>query len=109
MFRQPGYALTFVDMVRPLIDQLNAADGYTVWKATAEGISSVRITDYDALHIDDGGAIMQKMLGPNPIVSAAGARRRCWIPWRTCSPLTSAPAPIRRPTSRWIFCSASTR
>lgn len=71
VFSQNGYSLTFVDMMRPLIEQLRAADGYTIWKATNEGVSSVRIESYDALHIDDGGAIMKKMLEPNPIVSAA--------------------------------------
>ncbi len=71
VFNQPGYSLTFVDMVRPLIDQLCAADGYTIYKATTEGITSVRIEQYDALHIDDGYAIMKKMLEKNPIVSAA--------------------------------------
>lgn len=71
VFSQPGYSLTFVDMVRPLIEQLRAADGYTIWKATNEGVSSRRIESYDALHIDDGEAILQKMRGRNPIVSAA--------------------------------------
>jgi mannitol-1-phosphate 5-dehydrogenase len=71
VFSQPGYSLTFVDMVRPLIEQLSQADGYTIWKATNEGVSSKRIEAYDALHIDDGEAILQKMRGKNPIVSAA--------------------------------------
>lgn len=71
VFNRPGYSLTFVDMVRPLIEQLRAADGYTIHKATGEGITSVRIERYDALHIDDGSAIMKKMLGQHPIVSAA--------------------------------------
>ncbi len=71
VFSQPGYSLTFVDMVRPLIEQLRAADGYTIWKATNEGMASVRIESYDALHIDDGSEIMEKMLLPHPIVSAA--------------------------------------
>jgi len=71
VFSQPGYHLTFVDMVRPLIEELRSADGYTVWKAQNEGVSSVRIERYDALHIDDGGAIMKKLLTPCPIVAAA--------------------------------------
>lgn len=71
VFGQPGYRLTFVDMVRPLIAELRDAHGYTVWKAQNEGVSSVRIESYDALHIDDGGQIMKKMLTPFPIVAAA--------------------------------------
>lgn len=71
VFSQSGYSLTFVDMVRPLIDQLSAADGYTIWKAQNEGVSSVRIESYDALHIGDGYEIMKKMLTPCPIVAAA--------------------------------------
>ena len=71
VFSQPGYRLTFVDMVRPLIDELRAADGYTVWKAQNEGVSSVRIESYDALHIGDDYQIMKKMLSPRPIVAAA--------------------------------------
>ena len=71
VFSQPGYRLTFVDMVRPLIDQLRASDGYTIWKAQNEGVSSVRIDSFDALHISDDYEIMNKMLTPFPIVSAA--------------------------------------
>jgi mannitol-1-phosphate 5-dehydrogenase len=71
VFDRPGYALTFVDMVRPLIDSLRAAGGYTIYKAEPGGISSVRVENFDALHIDDGGQIMRRMLRPNPIVCAA--------------------------------------
>ncbi len=71
VFGRPGYQITFVDMMRPLIESLQSADGYTIWKAENTGVSSVRVEQYDALHIDDGVEIMRKMLGPNPIVSAA--------------------------------------
>ena len=71
VFSHSGYSLTFVDMVRPLIAELQAADGYTVWKAQSEGVSEVRIETYDALHIGDGYEIMKRMLTPRPIVAAA--------------------------------------
>jgi mannitol-1-phosphate 5-dehydrogenase len=70
-FNQPGYRLTFVDMVRPLIEALRAADGYTIWKATNEGVTGARVESYDALHIDDTAEIMEKLMGPYPIISAA--------------------------------------
>ena len=71
VFSEPGYRLTFVDMMRPLVQRLDEAGGYTIWKATGEGLSEVRIEAYDALHIDDGGAIMRRLLEPHPIVAAA--------------------------------------
>lgn len=71
VFHQSGYRVVFVDMVKPLIDQLRKNGAYTIYKAKSEGVSSVRIEGYEAYHIDEQAAIMRPMLEKGLIVSAA--------------------------------------
>lgn len=69
VFFQPGYHLVFVDVVKPLIEELNRHPQYTIFSARAEGIEQTVVSGYQALHTSQQQEIMQAMLTDSPIVS----------------------------------------
>ena len=58
LFNQPGWRIVFVDIDRELTDQLNHRKQYTIFRATAEGISREIIKDcFTAVHTSDSAAL----------------------------------------------------
>lgn len=58
LFNQPGWRTVFVDIDRELVDQLNERKQYTIFRATAEGISREIMKDgFTAVHTSDSAAL----------------------------------------------------
>ena len=63
LFHEPGWRIVFVDIDRALVDLLNGRGGYTVFRATKEGIIKTRIEGgFTALHTDDHDALQKLFL-----------------------------------------------
>ena len=63
LFNQPGWRTVFVDIDQALVDQLNEKKQYTIFRATAEGISREIIRDcFTALHTSDAAALEEIFL-----------------------------------------------
>lgn len=58
LFRDPAWRIVFVDIDRELVSQLNACRQYTIFRATAEGISRELMKDcFEAVHTSDAEAL----------------------------------------------------
>lgn len=58
LFNQPDWRIVFVDIDRELTDQLNQRKQYTIFRATAEGISREIMKDcFTAVHTSDSAAL----------------------------------------------------
>ncbi len=58
VFQRAGSAITFVDKNINLVDELNRRGGYTIYKAAGALTDALRIREITALHIGQGGAIV---------------------------------------------------
>ncbi|MBO4299576.1 MAG: hypothetical protein J5998_12355 [Clostridia bacterium] len=58
LFHEPGWRIVFVDIDRALVDRLNERGAYTIFKATAAGISRTRVEGgFTALHTSQTDAL----------------------------------------------------
>lgn len=58
LFNDPAWRTVFVDIDRELVDQLNQRKQYTIFRATAEGISREIMKDcFTAVHTSDSAAL----------------------------------------------------
>jgi len=63
LFRQPGWRTVFVDIDRELVDLLNEKKQYTIFRATADGISREIMKDcFAAVHTSDSAALEKLFL-----------------------------------------------
>ena len=74
LFSESGYAITFVDVDRPLLDALNARRAYTIQVVDNQGVRGVRVEPVRALHADDEGAIREAVAHAGVMATAVGAR-----------------------------------
>ena len=74
LFSESGYAVTFVDIDRPLIDALNAHHRYTVRLVDNDMARDVRVGPVNALHAEQKGAIAEAVARAELMATAVGAR-----------------------------------
>ncbi|MBE5760432.1 MAG: hypothetical protein E7334_00340 [Clostridiales bacterium] len=71
IFNDAGYHITFVDIDRKLVDDLNEHKKYNIIKCNRESTHRVSIQDFDALHTSQEGEISELLSRPDAIVGVA--------------------------------------
>lgn len=74
LFSESGYALTFVDVDRPLIEALNAGGAYTIELVDNESTRRVQVAPVRAIDGQDREAVAQAVAGAQMMATAVGAR-----------------------------------
>jgi mannitol-1-phosphate 5-dehydrogenase len=74
LFSESGYAVTFVEIDRTLIDALNAQRAYTVRLVDNDLAQDVRVEPVSALHADDVDAVVEAISCAEIMATAVGVR-----------------------------------
>ena len=74
LYSESGYAVTFVDVDRPLLQALNAAHAYTIQLVDNNGARDVRVAPVSALHAEDSPAVVEAIVSAGIMATAVGAR-----------------------------------
>jgi mannitol-1-phosphate 5-dehydrogenase len=74
LFSESGYAVTFVDIDRPLLDALNERRTYTVRLVDNDWTQDVTVGPVRAVHGDEWAAVAAAVAGAEVMATAVGAR-----------------------------------
>jgi mannitol-1-phosphate 5-dehydrogenase len=74
LFSESGYAVTFVDVVQPLIEALNARRAYMIHLVDNERTEKVDVGPVRAIHAGDVDAVVHAVAGASVMATAVGAR-----------------------------------